>query len=83
MKLVASLCPYAQVRRTKVYIVDIKLSAIFVAESFSRFLGQETASAGVSRIFDMFQHSTLNRHLIFTLADAILQLILQEMTSPS
>jgi hypothetical protein len=47
-------------------------------ECFSRSLGSESMGQGVGRIFDLTQSALLNRHLIFTLADAILQTLLEE-----
>jgi sorting nexin-25 len=47
-------------------------------ESFTRFLGPDATQTGVSRMLDLIQSSILNRHLIFTILDSIVETILEE-----
>ena len=48
-------------------------------EAFGRFLGNEMTNSGVSRIFDLCQSSLLNKHLLFTLLEDILQVLVEEL----
>ena len=47
-------------------------------DAFTRFLGTEATQTGVGRIIDIFQSSVLNRHIIFTLLDSIIEVIFEE-----
>ena len=45
---------------------------------FTRFLGTDAAQNGVGRILDLMQSSILNRHVIFTLLDSVLESIFEK-----
>lgn len=47
-------------------------------DSFARFLGADSTQTGVGRTLDLIQTSTLNRHLIFTVLDSIMETIFEE-----
>ena len=47
-------------------------------ESFTRFLGTDATQTGVGRMLDTIQSSILNRHLVFTILDSIVETILEE-----
>jgi hypothetical protein len=47
-------------------------------DAFTRFIGTEATQTGVGRIIDIFQSSVLNRHIIFTLLDSIIEVIFEE-----
>ncbi|KAJ3322854.1 Intermediate filament protein [Boothiomyces sp. JEL0866] len=49
------------------------------ANIFSRSLGAESSYHGVSKLLDLFQNETLNKHLIFTLLDSSLHLVFQNI----
>ncbi|KAL2914902.1 hypothetical protein HK105_205646 [Polyrhizophydium stewartii] len=46
---------------------------------FVRVLGQEAATRGAARCFDMLQCEALNKHLILSLLDAAVELVLSEV----
>ncbi|KAL2914898.1 hypothetical protein HK105_205642 [Polyrhizophydium stewartii] len=46
---------------------------------FVRVLGQEAATRGATRCFDMLQCEALNKHLILSLLDAAVELVLSEV----
>ncbi|KAJ3251770.1 Intermediate filament protein [Borealophlyctis nickersoniae] len=44
-------------------------------DAFARILGPEAANQGTARLFDLFQNATLNKHLAFTLLDAVVRAV--------
>ncbi|KAI8813997.1 hypothetical protein BJ742DRAFT_849286 [Cladochytrium replicatum] len=49
-----------------------------IPEVFGRMLGVEAATKGTERLFDVFQSEILNRHLIYTIIDAVIHELMQE-----
>lgn len=54
-----------------------KLSSVW-PDNFARYLGIDATQTGVGRILDLIQSSTLNRHLLFTILDSIMETIFEE-----
>ncbi|KAJ3275847.1 Intermediate filament protein [Terramyces sp. JEL0728] len=46
---------------------------------FVRSLGLESSYHGISKLLDLFQNETLNKHLVFTLLDSSIHLIFQNI----
>ncbi|KAI8907340.1 hypothetical protein EDD86DRAFT_209350 [Gorgonomyces haynaldii] len=51
--------------------MELKSKLVTFASMVSSVLGQETATTGINRLFEMMQHRTLNRHVLFTILDAL------------
>lgn len=47
-------------------------------DSFARFLGADSTQTGVGRTLDLIQSSTLNRHIMFTILDSIMETLFEE-----
>ncbi|KAJ3119350.1 Intermediate filament protein [Nowakowskiella sp. JEL0407] len=48
-----------------------------IPDAFIRSLGVEAATQGTGRLFDMFQHQALNKHIIYSLLDVLLSTVIQ------
>ncbi|KAJ3409643.1 Intermediate filament protein [Chytridiales sp. JEL 0842] len=59
-------------------VVEAKSNLLSIwPEPFGRILGAEAAAMGTSTLFELFQHQTLNKQLVYTLLDALLEVLVE------
>ena len=59
-----------------------KLLMLLFADDIRRLVGTETTRQGVIRVFNMFQHRTLNKRLVYVILEGILETLFPDHKFP-
>lgn len=51
---------------------EITCFPIFISDDFRHLMGTETIRVGTSRMFDMFQHQTLNKRFVYVFLEGVI-----------
>ncbi|KAI8929470.1 hypothetical protein BC831DRAFT_443726 [Entophlyctis helioformis] len=73
------LAPPAAARQSAIRIEAKNKLLAACPEAFYRTLGAEAATQGVVRLFEVFQSTPLNKHLLYTLLDALVVIVVNEL----
>jgi hypothetical protein len=62
-------------------ITDARTNLLSIwPEAFTKALGADAANQGTCSIFEMFQSEALNKHLLYTLLDAMIDILIESST---
>ena len=63
-------------------VINLYLCFCYLADDIRRLVGTETTRQGVIRVFNMFQHRTLNKRLVYVILEGILETLFPDHKFP-